>query len=1293
VKRGLFVLFAVIGALGQASSSVDAQAPPSLTFFKHYFLTGDYVVEGVGLRGTGNGGVATGQIVVDSVPANVDIAAAFLYWQVVGSTTDPEAGALGVTFRGNALDSATLAGVSEPFGKLLGGGTPPCWSNGGGTGSSNGSNRTYSFRADVLRFLEVDPATGKLAANGSHAVALPDRRGLAALGASLVVVYRDPTLPLSGIVIYDGAYTLDQSTRGMSLTVGGFYDAGTAAKLTHIVGSGQANKGENLTYNGTRIAENPFASSAGPNWDNPTFALDADPSRQEITTGVDVTGLNSFDCLSWAAVVYRTTVKDGDGDGLLDRWETSTAPILDPNGVELPNLALMGAQPDRKDLFIELGYMKTDVPVSYGGFGQTDCKAEGNDCKDPHSHLPSHAALKLVGDMFANAPGGSIAVHFDVGSAYPAGEADPYIIRGEGLARGGEAIDESVTVCDPQPGDAPWVCQFSKYPGTVGWKTGFRLLRDEILFTPVGQDCDAPGNRCERRFDENRNNSFHYALFAHALGLPKSEFACLDATGAPVDDVNGQCSVAPNPDFRVPRTNTGIGDFPGGDLIVSLGAFSDAAGLPIGTPFMQASTLAHELGHNAERRHGGEAFEPNCKPTYLSAMNYLYQLRGLLDDAGKPHLDFAGSMTVAPVDEASLIDGDSSFLPYRLGWYAPLATSYLSGRVPAARTHCDGSPIAPGEPAMVRIDARTAASPFDWNADGVITTPAFAQDVNFNGRVNGTGGSTPALGSSDDWAGLRLDQVGVRRNVGGLYLVPGTSQFAVGPLSLSVGKGDLGKGDLGKGDLGKGDLGKGDLGKGDLGKGDLGKGDLGKGDLGKGDLGGGDLFLNDPNNPGGELDFETATDLARTPPNEFTACVAGVDGCGDLEAGLHDVVANWTTPNVGGVANFTLYRVDGPTLRPGQIWTAVAHVAAVPGTESYRALDTTELVDGAKYTYFSVATYADGVQSDASNLVTITAVNDPAVADDDAYATSEDTPLVVQATGVLANDTDPDSDVTLTAELVSGPSHGSLTFGTDGSFSYTPAANYFGPDAFTYRAVSGASTTNVATVSITVVSVNDAPAAFDIVDQAIDQDTSAGPLGFTIVDEAPATVTMTGSSSDTTLVPNTSIVFGGTGANRTVTVTPAAGQSGTAVITVTAIDADGAARQDTFQLTVRSTVTALYTFVGVKNLPPPDGAKFKAGSAIPMSWQYRRGSTVVDSAGLGYLIKFAGPLPLKTQVNTDTGSSNFRYQASSKTWLFNLQTKDLATGRGLAPGTYEVTITPKDPRYAPSPTFLVTLVK
>ena len=79
----------------------------------------------------------------------------------------------------------------------------------------------------VLRFLDVDPATGKFIVNGLHQVQLPDGAGAIALGASLVVIYRDPTAPLNAIVIYDGAYTMDQSPESMSQRIQGFYQPAT----------------------------------------------------------------------------------------------------------------------------------------------------------------------------------------------------------------------------------------------------------------------------------------------------------------------------------------------------------------------------------------------------------------------------------------------------------------------------------------------------------------------------------------------------------------------------------------------------------------------------------------------------------------------------------------------------------------------------------------------------------------------------------------------------------------------------------------------------------------------------------------------------------------------------------------------------------------------------------------------------------------------------------------------------------------------------------------------------------
>lgn len=79
------------------------------------------------------------------------------------------------------------------------------------------------------------------------------------------------------------------------------------------------------------------------------------------------------------------------------------------------------------------------------------------------------------------------------------------------------------------------------------------------------------------------------------------------------------------------------------------------------------------------------------------------------------------------------------------------------------------------------------------------------------------------------------------------------------------------------------------------------------------------------------------------------------------------------------------------------------------------------------------------------------------------------------ATGVLANDVDVDGD-TLTAAIVTGPTHGTLTLNANGSFTYTPTANYSGSDSFTYSPVNdGVTTSAPITVTLTVTAVNDNP--------------------------------------------------------------------------------------------------------------------------------------------------------------------------------------------------------------------------
>lgn len=107
----------------------------------------------------------------------------------------------------------------------------------------------------------------------------------------------------------------------------------------------------------------------------------------------------------------------------------------------------------------------------------------------------------------------------------------------------------------------------------------------------------------------------------------------------------------------------------------------------------------------------------------------------------------------------------------------------------------------------------------------------------------------------------------------------------------------------------------------------------------------------------------------------------------------------------------------------------------------------------------------NGGTATAGVWVIVQAVNDPPVARDDAYTTAEDTQLT--AGTVLASDTDPDA-AGLTSSLVQGPAHGLLLLGPDGGFTYTPDANYNGPDTFIYRAFDGELYSQPATVTIQV---------------------------------------------------------------------------------------------------------------------------------------------------------------------------------------------------------------------------------
>jgi VCBS repeat-containing protein len=215
-------------------------------------------------------------------------------------------------------------------------------------------------------------------------------------------------------------------------------------------------------------------------------------------------------------------------------------------------------------------------------------------------------------------------------------------------------------------------------------------------------------------------------------------------------------------------------------------------------------------------------------------------------------------------------------------------------------------------------------------------------------------------------------------------------------------------------------------------------------------------------------------------------------------------------------------------------------------------------------------TYRASDGSQESNLATVTitvdAVNDAPTATSDTYSTAEDNALTVDAPGVLANDSDPDGNQ-LTVVLGSGPSHGTLTLNANGSFTYTPAANFNDSDSFTYQTSDGTLTSSPATVTITVSAVNDAPtAAADAYSTGEDTTLTIDAPGVLANDQDPdddSLHTVVGTApTHGTLTLNTDGSF---------SYTPAANYNGTDTFTYRADDGTVASNQATVTITITAT--------------------------------------------------------------------------------------------------------------------------
>lgn len=301
----------------------------------------------------------------------------------------------------------------------------------------------------------------------------------------------------------------------------------------------------------------------------------------------------------------------------------------------------------------------------------------------------------------------------------------------------------------------------------------------------------------------------------------------------------------------------------------------------------------------------------------------------------------------------------------------------------------------------------------------------------------------------------------------------------------------------------------------------------------------------------------------------------------------------------------------------------------------------------------------------ATVTITVTSVNDAPVAVNDAATTNEDVPVQIS---VLSNDSDVDGSlVNSSVTIKTGPSHGTAAVNTStGIVTYTPAANYFGTDTFTYTVRdNGGATSNTATVTVTVSPVNDAPVVVNaITDRSLSLGGGAltidlvGHVLFSDVDGDPLTYS---ASSSKTSVATTSLTSG------RLNVTPVA--AGTTTITVTATDGKGGSAQHSFQVTVVQQANIAPVAVNDVATTPEDTpvtVKVLDNDSDPDGDTLAKATVTVVSA----------PLHGKADINTSTGEITYTPESNYHgTDTFKYTVQDSRGGVSNA-ANVSITITP-----------------
>jgi hypothetical protein len=282
-------------------------------------------------------------------------------------------------------------------------------------------------------------------------------------------------------------------------------------------------------------------------------------------------------------------------------------------------------------------------------------------------------------------------------------------------------------------------------------------------------------------------------------------------------------------------------------------------------------------------------------------------------------------------------------------------------------------------------------------------------------------------------------------------------------------------------------------------------------------------------------------------------------------------------------------------------------------------------------------------------VLTVTAINDAPIlsliAD---QSTDEDTSRPVSLT-VSDVDTASGSLVlngnSSNSALVSGTNLVFSGTGANRTLTVSPRSNQSGSATITVTVSDGALNASD-TFVLTVRPVNDTPTISNIPDQTISQNSSTGPIDFTIgdIETTAGSLALSATSSDPTLVPNGNIVFGGSGANRTVRVTPALLRTGTATITVSVSDGTATA-SDSFVVTVNPLLS-----LGITRVSQP--ALRATGTSVSGSQSGAQPMLELTGApGASYQIEASDDFVSWSPVGTfqsESGSGTFRETSSAR---------------------------------------------